>query len=83
MTCERLILNVLPSTVEKAKSLMRQLAINSFDDLFDQMVEDLDWSVNYSGPVRAALLASRAIAKAASVKDGPQGDGPRTGEQPA
>ena len=83
MSTERIFINAYPATLEKAKSLMRQLAINSFDDLFDQMVEDLDWSVNYSGPVRAALLASRAIAKAASVKDGPQGDGPRTGEQPA
>ena len=79
---EKITLSISASTLHRAEALCRQLSVHDLSQLFDQMVEELDWSCNYSTPVRAALLADRAISKAAKGSDS-QGDSPRTGEQPA
>jgi hypothetical protein len=70
-------------THTRMRRLMGQCGINSIEELFTQMVDELDWSVNMASPVKAALLATRAISKAASSSNGSaNGNSSRTGEQP-
>ena len=82
MSMERVTFIISPATLDKAHRLCRQLNVHNLSELFDQMVEELDWQCNYSKPVRAALLADRAISKAANSSDS-QGNSSRSGEQPA
>lgn len=65
-------LDVSQSTLDKAKSISITLGVHSLSQLFDQMVEELEWNLYYAPPVRAALLASRAVGKTAEVQPGAQ-----------
>lgn len=71
-----------PNVHNKMQLLMRQCGVNSIEKLFEQMIDELDWSINYSRPVNAALLANRAVCKAANSSKDSQGKSSRTGEQP-
>ena len=80
MSMERVTFVISPATLDKAHRLCRQLNVHNLSELFDQMVEELDWQCNYSKPVRAALLASRAISKAAEVSSDRSGHSAQTGD---
>lgn len=70
------------TTHERMRKLMGQCGVTSIEHLFEQMIDELDWQINMSSPVKAALLASRAISKAAALGNDSQEDNPRTGVEP-
>lgn len=70
-------------TVNRAEALMEHLSISNMSELFERAVQELEWQTKYANPVRAALLASRAIGKAADSSSNSLGNNSRTGDQPA
>ena len=65
-------LDVPQSAVDKARALCNTLGVHSISQLFDQMVEELEWNCYYAPPVRAALLASRVPGRTAAPQNGTQ-----------
>mgnify|MGYP001564620300 CR=1 FL=1 len=66
-------LDVPQAAVDKAKSICATLGVHNLSQLFDQMVEELEWNLYYAPPVRAALLARRAAGKVAATQPGDAG----------
>lgn len=63
-------LDVSDSTLWKARSISVTLGVHSLSQLFDQMVEELEWDLYYSPPIQAALHASRVAGKMAATQPG-------------
>ena len=68
-------LDVPQAAVDKAKAICATLGVHNLSQLFDQMVEELEWNLYYAPPVRAALLASRAASKVAVPQPGDANSG--------
>ena len=66
-------LDVPQAAVDKAKAICATLGVHNLSQLFDQMVEELEWNLYYAPPVRAALLARRAAIGAAAIQPGDAG----------
>lgn len=53
------------NTYHKAQSLCNTLGIHNFNQLWDQLIEELEWNTYHAVPVRAALL-QRLVGSAAA-----------------
>lgn len=61
-------LHVKTETLNRAQIICIELGIRDLSQLFDQMVEEMDWDIHYAARIKQALLDIQAGLKENAVE---------------